>query len=212
MSTTPLLRLKRERRRVQSRGAAAKLRLDFRAAPSIGSLVALVLAVLLFSPLSVRATAKTEVKGSPAPSEPSGATEAPAPVQWNPGVARLNDYGNRDPFRLPPPPPPPGKGGLKPARNAGLSLNLPPGPAGLLVDQIQLRGIVVDGADDDMIGIVTTDGADRAYFLQPGEAVHDGTVEQITTSAIYFRQRISDAHGGVSFRQVVKHLNPRKGS
>ncbi|HLI29654.1 MAG TPA: hypothetical protein VKV79_00980, partial [Terriglobia bacterium] len=122
------------------------------------------------------------------------------------------DYGTggkRDPFRLPPPPLP-AKFALKAAsKPSGPRIDLPPGPAGLLIGQLRLQGIVTENASHRMIAVVTND-TNRAYFLQPNEPVFDGVVTQITPDAIYFRQRLQGAHGSVSFREVVMRLTPRK--
>ncbi|MGH9437694.1 MAG: hypothetical protein ACRD22_07310 [Terriglobia bacterium] len=120
-----------------------------------------------------------------------------------------NGASKRDPFRLPPPPSPGGaKSKLALARGRA-TIALPPGPAGLLIDQLRLQGTVSADAGHRMIAIVTND-TDVAYFLRPDEAVFDGVVTQITPGAVYFRQRLQDAHGQESFREVVKRLIPRK--
>lgn len=116
--------------------------------------------------------------------------------------------GKRDPFRLPSPLPPPGKTSrlaLKP----GSGVDLPPGAAGLLIDQLRLQGTVSEDAGHRMIAIVTND-TNRSYFLQPDEAVFDGVVTKIAPDTICFRQRLKGTHGGQSFREVVKRLSPRE--
>src|SRR5487761_38643 len=118
--------------------------------------------------------------------------------------------GKRDPFRLPPPPPPPGTRSKLALKPSGPKVDLPPGPGGLLIDQLRLQGIVSENASHRTIAIVTNDNTNRAYFLRPNELVFDGVVSQITPEAIYFRQRLRDAHGRESFREVEKQLIPRK--
>ncbi len=136
--------------------------------------------------------------------------QADAELNLNMGITQAPELaGKRDPFRLPPPPPPPGAVPKAVSKPSGPRIDLPPGPGGLLIDQLRLQGIVAENATHRMIAIVTSD-TNRAYFLRLNEPVFDGVVTQITPDAIHFRQRLQGAHGSVSFREVVKRLSPRK--
>jgi hypothetical protein len=105
--------------------------------------------------------------------------------------------GGRDPFRLPPPPSPQSK------KVSDLPLFLPPGPAGLLIRQIVVEGIV-DGGRQWMA--VVTNRSGMAYFLHPHQSVYDGFVSRITPDAVYFVERVPGTGRSTLFRTVVKRL------
>ncbi len=111
----------------------------------------------------------------------------------------------RDPFRLPPPP----RAALE-ENDSKLAVNRPPGPRGLLIGQLKLRGVVRDSTTHKMIALVTNSN-NRAYFLREGEAVYDGVMSKITPDAVYFKQNVFDAKREVHSREVVKTLNPAAG-
>jgi hypothetical protein len=112
--------------------------------------------------------------------------------------------GRRDPFRLPPPP-----SHLVGTKNL-LPANLPPGPRGLLIGQLTLKGVVWDDSGRTEIAIVANK-TQEAYFLHQNEQVYDGVVTRITPDAIYFRQRVLTSRGEISFRVVVKPLSGVQG-
>ncbi len=151
-------------------------------------------------------SAKARMQISPAATAKSNPLAGSATLSYETGL-ELKLSGKRDPFRLPPPPGPASRK-LKPAGGAAKT-SLPPGPAGLLIDQLTVQGIVSQDAGRRMTAVVTN-GTDVAYFLRPDEAVFDGVVTQITPGAVYFRQRSEGAHGTETLRQVVKRLIPRK--
>jgi hypothetical protein len=112
--------------------------------------------------------------------------------------------GRRDPFRLPPPPGPN-------SRNKDQATPyLPPGAAGLLIDQLTLKGVLWNHSRRTLIAIVTNK-TQRAYFLRLNERVYDGIVTQITPDAIYFAQRVLTSRGESSLRPVVKQLTASEG-
>jgi hypothetical protein len=112
--------------------------------------------------------------------------------------------GGRDPFRLPPPP----------SHSAGntnsLPAYLPPGPRGLVIGQLTLKGVVWDDSGRTEIAIVTNK-TQEAYFLRQNEEVYDGVVTRITPDAIYFRKRVLISSGETGFRVVVKQLRGLQG-
>ncbi len=113
--------------------------------------------------------------------------------------------GLRDPFKLPPPP--------RPAREeieTKVARNRPPGPRGLLIAQLTLKGVARDSATNKMIAVVTNK-SNRAYFLREGDAVYDGVVANITPDAVYFKENVPDGQRAMHFRQIVKTMNPATG-
>ncbi|MGH9404962.1 MAG: hypothetical protein ACRD3D_03895 [Terriglobia bacterium] len=133
------------------------------------------------------------------------ALAAPAPGDSPPAAANATGFaGKRDPFRLPPPPS--SKDGLG---VRALPANLPPGPAGLIIADLKLEGVLSEG--HSMIAVVTTSTSNRAYFLTANEQLYDGSVAEITAGAIYFAERLRGPKGQVSVRQAVKRLRPKAG-
>lgn len=137
-----------------------------------------------------------------------GASLAPALPSPQPRIASVSDpgfAGKRDPFKLPSP------SVLRPsvkkdANGDTLPSHLPPGPQGLVINQLKLEGIVSQKEDPHRIAIVSN-GAGGAYFLHENEMLYDGTVMRITPQAVYFRERIRVPKGGETFRVVVRELS-----
>lgn len=109
--------------------------------------------------------------------------------------------GKRDPFKMPPPPTP--ASGLVPS-GAGNG-PLPPGIRGLIIGQLQVRGIVRMDATNFMIAVVTN-ASNLAYFLHQDDALYNGVVSKITPEAVYFRENILDQNGRVQTQDIVKRI------
>jgi hypothetical protein len=81
----------------------------------------------------------------------------------------------------------------------------PPGLAGMLIQEVSLRGIVktVDGY------IAMIQGTDnKSYFAKQGERLYDGTIQSIDDAKVVFRQEINDPLRIEKFQQVEKSLHP----
>lgn len=109
---------------------------------------------------------------------------------------RYDPQGRRDPFRS--------LIGPAPTLEKG---DRPEGPAGFLIDEMKLQGIIktrqgltamVNGPDN------------KGYRLQVGMKVFDGEVIRITESSLVFRQEVNDPTRIERFREVVKDLAPAK--
>jgi hypothetical protein len=109
--------------------------------------------------------------------------------------------GLRDPFKMPPPPAP--ASGVVPS--GGGNGPLPPGVRGLIIRQLQVRGIVRMDATNSMIAVVTN-ASNLAYFLHQDEALYNGVVAKITPDAVTFRENILDQNGRVQTQEVVKRI------
>jgi hypothetical protein len=81
----------------------------------------------------------------------------------------------------------------------------PPGLAGMLIQEVSLRGIVktVDGY------IAMIQGTDnKSYFAKEGERLYDGNIQSIDDGRVVFRQEINDPLRIEKFQQVEKTLHP----
>ncbi len=164
---------------------------------------ALAVIVLL---LAATATAQTTTTAPPAepaqdaqPAEGQTppATEAPPPepIDVTEGTGfRYEARGRRDPF-------------------VSLALGIdvlspdvrPPGLAGMLIQEVSLRGIVktVDGY------IAMIQGTDnKSYFARDGERLYDGNIQSIDDARVVFRQEINDPLRIEKFQTVEKTLHP----
>jgi hypothetical protein len=81
----------------------------------------------------------------------------------------------------------------------------PPGLAGMLIQEVSLRGIVktVDGY------IAMIQGTDnKSYFARDGERLYDGNIQSIDDARVVFRQEINDPLRIEKFQTVEKTLHP----
>ena len=82
----------------------------------------------------------------------------------------------------------------------------PPGVSGMLVDEIDLAGIVQDGSGGDVAFFTGSDN--KGYFMRVGERVYDGTLIAIDArkGAVTFRQQIDDPRQIKPYRDVIRRL------
>jgi len=81
----------------------------------------------------------------------------------------------------------------------------PPGPAGFLIDEIKLQGVIK--TKQGLVGMIN--GPDnKGYLIHVGDKVLDGEVIRITASSVVFRQEVNDPTRIERYREVVKDLNP----
>lgn len=107
---------------------------------------------------------------------------------------RYDSQGRRDPFRSL----------IGPART--IQGERPEGPAGFLVDEIDLAGVV--RTKQSLVAMIA--GPDnKGYLLRVGDRVFDGEVVRITQDSIVFRQEVNDPTRIERFREVVKELSPQ---
>jgi Tfp pilus assembly protein PilP len=74
----------------------------------------------------------------------------------------------------------------------------------LMVDQIQLKGIVK--SPNGYIAVVEN-ALKRAYFLRENDPVFNGSVVKITGDSVVFRESTTDKLGKQGTREVVKKVN-----
>lgn len=108
---------------------------------------------------------------------------------------RYDPQGRRDPFQSLIGPTPK----LQPGQR-------PPGPAGFLIDEIKLQGVVRPG-QGRLVAMVR--GPDnKGYLLHETDKVLDGEVIRITPTSVVFRQEVNDPTRIERYREVVKDLTP----
>jgi Tfp pilus assembly protein PilP len=148
-------------------------------------------------PKKEEAQPATPGAGQPAAGEAAQAPVEPVPeaIEITEGTGfRYDAHGRRDPFV-----------------SLALGVNVlppdvrPPGLAGMLIQEVSLRGIVktVDGY------IAMIQGTDnKSYFARQGERLYDGNIQSIDDAKVVFRQEINDPLRIEKFQQVEKTLHP----
>ena len=137
-------------------------------------------------------------EGAPAEGEPAPAEEqtpVPEGIEITEGTGfRYEARGRRDPFV-----------------SLALGVNVlppdvrPPGLAGMLIQEVSLRGIVKTGVGY----IAMIQGTDnKSYFARLGERLYDGNIQSIDDVKVVFRQEINDPLRIEKFQQVEKSLHP----
>lgn len=83
-----------------------------------------------------------------------------------------------------------------------------PGIAGMLINEVELVGILKKG--DEYIAIFN--GTDNlGYFLKVNDELEDGRIKEITIETVVFEQRIEDPTAIRKTREVIKRLYPLSG-
>ncbi|HSF16753.1 MAG TPA: hypothetical protein VLK65_14485 [Vicinamibacteria bacterium] len=81
----------------------------------------------------------------------------------------------------------------------------PQGLAGMLIQEVSLRGIVK--TKNGYIALIQ--GTDnKSYFARVGERLYDGSIQAIDDARVVFRQEINDPLRIEKFQQVEKSLYP----
>ncbi len=136
----------------------------------------------------------------PAPTQPAGQPETadvvePPPVE----VYAYDRDGRRDPFVSPFA----GGTGIRPPTER------PPGLAGLSINDLSLRGIVVS-AGEHLAIMQAPDN--RTYILYGDEQLFDAVVKTITDEGVVFLQQVNDPLSLVAEREVLRTLRgPEEG-
>jgi Tfp pilus assembly protein PilP len=125
----------------------------------------------------------------------AGAQQQP-PDKSGPGYS-YDPAGRRDPFvsLL-------GRGGDLPSTTG----SRPAGLAGLLVNELSLKGVLKSGKGDFIALLQSPDN--HTFVVHPGDKVLDGLVKTITQDAIVFSQDVSDPLSLVKQREVRKSIHP----
>lgn len=111
-----------------------------------------------------------------------------------PDAYHYDPQGRRDPFQSLIGPAPRLQAGQRPA-----------GPAGFLIDEIKVQGVVKTRQQGLMAMVNGPDN--KGYLVKVGDRVLDGEVIRITPNSIVFRQEVNDPTRIERFREVVKELS-----
>jgi hypothetical protein len=82
----------------------------------------------------------------------------------------------------------------------------PEGIPGLLIDEIDLKGIWRTGKG--YVAQVVATNQKKTYLLKDGDQLYDGDVVSISRAEVVFKQIVQDPTALKPFREVVKSLNP----
>jgi len=82
----------------------------------------------------------------------------------------------------------------------------PEGVPGLLIDEIDLRGIY--HTSKGFVAQVVAANQKKSYLLREGDQLFDGDVVSISKNEVVFKQVVQDPTALKPFREVVKSLNP----
>lgn len=82
----------------------------------------------------------------------------------------------------------------------------PEGVPGLLIDEIDLRGIF--HTSKGFVAQVVAANQKKSYLLKQGDQLFDGDVVSINKNEVVFKQVVQDPTALKPFREVVKSLNP----
>lgn len=80
----------------------------------------------------------------------------------------------------------------------------PEGPAGLLVDEIEIEGIFI--LPDGPVVQIQSASEETSFLLRPGDQLWDGDVVSITLDEVTFKQSVNDPSSLMPYREVVKRL------
>jgi Tfp pilus assembly protein PilP len=166
---------------------------------SAGGLAVAVVLLLTAATAFAQTAPQTQPETPPPPAEAAPPAESVEPVPEGIEITegtgfRYEARGRRDPFV-----------------SLALGVNVlppdvrPPGLAGMLIQEVSLRGIVktVDGY------IAMIQGTDnKSYFARDGERLYDGNIQSIDDARVVFRQEINDPLRIEKFQTVEKTLHP----
>lgn len=124
----------------------------------------------------------------------SSKTVVKQPPQQNPPAIPLS----RDPFRT-----------LVIRRSDESQYPTLPGKQGLVIDQMQIRGVVKAGGQT--FAVVGTPQSSAAIFLRKDDEVFNGSVLAVDESSVLFRERMVDPLGKPYTRDVLKKLSGSTG-
>jgi hypothetical protein len=84
----------------------------------------------------------------------------------------------------------------------------PEGIPGLLIDEIDLKGIWRTAKG--YVAQVVATNQKKTYLLKEGDQLYDGDIVSISHSEVVFKQIVQDPTALKPFREVVKSLSPSK--
>jgi len=110
-----------------------------------------------------------------------------------------NPQGRRDPFVC--------LSCTKPRTGPAHAGERPQGIAGLMIQEVALKGIVKDAVQGYIALLLGPDGR-TTYFSKVGQRLYDGAITAIDAATVKFRQEVTDPLSPVKTREVMKTLYP----
>jgi hypothetical protein len=147
------------------------------------------------SDLASSATRKSGASDLKPPGDENTSRQAPGPERTHAGL--------RDPFKAVAPRQAQDPPSLSKIRR-------PPGIPGLLIGELQLRGIIEEKASHRMVAMVTS-GGNLAYFLHESDQLYDGAVTRITPAALYLSRKGTSSGANPQTGSIVLRLQPEPG-
>lgn len=142
---------------------------------------------------SLATASKKSAAQSLKPAKASTVEVAKKKIEVGASERGTTQHSSRDPFRP-----------LVMQSGDELPPNLPPGKKGLLIERLQLKGIVRNGEDFLAITQSGTDAA--AIFLRVGDQLYDGEVQKIYDDRVVFKHVGMDKLGKSYLEEVTKRL------
>jgi len=158
--------------------------------------------LLLTLTLSVTVFVHAQTPTPPAPAAPQ---EDPLPALAVPKNYHYNAHGRRDPFVNPVP---------KPKATAGASPVVPkrpPGLKGVLVEEVQIAGVVTSREPSMNVVIISAPGVRTPYFARVGDELYDARVKSIKLDTVTFAMNVPNGTDGKTPRDIVRKVRPKSG-
>jgi Tfp pilus assembly protein PilP len=158
----------------------------------------------LLSTLALACWLGAAVASAQAPATPAPApAPAAAPADNLPSPAADYSYttaGRRDPFMTL----------TRPGKSVAdvTPTSRRAGAAGILVDELTVRGIVL--SNGNYVAMVSGPGTGQTYSVRAGSRLADGTVQSITPRAVVILQQVSDPLSLEKQREVRKLLRTQE--
>jgi Tfp pilus assembly protein PilP len=162
----------------------------------IGLLVAVIICVV--SPVFAQQSTATQEQSKDQSKETSSKPDKEVAMQGMEEVDAEYFYDakeKRDPFV------PLRKGGPKQPPKTNL-----PCPAGCLISEMELQGIVKDGKGNYFAIFFGPDK--KSYNMKVGEKFYDGEITAIDTKKVTLKESVQDPTEIIRFREVLKWLHP----
>jgi Tfp pilus assembly protein PilP len=161
------------------------------------AMMAVVATVVAQTATPATATTSTAASGTTSTTGSANVQQSLQEILEEPATGETYHYdpqGRRDPFRSLVGPAPKIQQGVR-----------PPGPAGFLIDEMKLQGVIK--TKQGPVGMIN--GPDnKGYLVHVGDKVLDGEVIRVTPSSVVFRQEVNDPTRIERYREVVKDLSP----
>jgi type IV pilus assembly protein PilP len=160
---------------------------------------AFVVAVALALAGTAFAAPQAPAKPQPAPAAaPAAPAATPAPGSEPPAPYAYDPRGRRDPF----------VSLLTRGSDPRAAATRPPGPAGVLISEASVKGIV--RTRDGFLALIQGTGT-KTFTVHTGEKLMDGTIKAIDAEGVVFSQDVNDPLSLVKQKEVRKTVRSSDG-